>query len=129
MYSSKTSKRSKRGSVQVKNSRNWLQLVSSHGGNRHYVSLGVRSTPLNRKLAQDKAFEIERDIEYGEFDPTYEKYKVGTTLKTVDPVSELSAQLKLSELWHQYVDSICRFNMSMLVKQESHLLRFGCMAG
>jgi integrase len=106
MYSQKNNRRSKRGSVQVKVSRNWLQLVFTHGGNRHYVSLGIRSTPLNRKIAQDKAFEIERDIEYGEFDSTYQKYQVGTTLTTVDPVSELpSSQATLCELWQQYVDA------------------------
>ncbi len=106
MYSQKANRRSKRGSVQVKNSRNWLQLVFTHGGRRHYVSLGIRSNPLNRKLAQDKAFEIERDIEYGEFDPTYQKYQVGTALTTVDPIGELpTSQTSLLELWRQYVDA------------------------
>jgi integrase len=106
MYSQKSNRRSQRGSVQVKNSKNWLQLVFTHGGKRHYVSLGIRSNPLNRKLAKDKAFEIERDLEYGEFDPTYQKYQVGTTLTTVDPISELPAsQTSLSGLWQQYVDA------------------------
>ncbi len=89
MYSQKAGQRAKRGSIQIKTSRGWLQLVFTHGGKRHYVSLGIRSNPLNRKLAKDKAFEIERDIEYGEFDATYQKYQVGTTLTTVDPIGEL----------------------------------------
>lgn len=81
-----------------------MQLVFTYGGKRHYVSLGIRSNPLNRKIAKDKAFEIERDIEYGEFDPTYQKYKVGTTLTTVEPISELpTSQTSLTELWQQYV--------------------------
>ncbi|MEL6555800.1 MAG: DUF3596 domain-containing protein [Cyanobacteria bacterium J06621_11] len=106
MYSQKPNRRSKRGSVQLKTSRGWLQLVFTHGGKRHYVSMGMRSTPLNRKLAKDKAFEIERDLEYGEFDTTYKKYQVGTTLTTVDPTGELpSAKTTLSGLWKQYVDA------------------------
>jgi len=43
----------------------------AHGGRCHYVSLGVCGTPLNRKVAKDKAFEIERDLEYGKIDTTY----------------------------------------------------------
>ena len=65
---------------------NRLQRVFSYGGKRHYVSLGLSSAALNRKIAQDKAFEIEKDIEYGQFDPTYQKNKVGTTLTTPEPV-------------------------------------------
>ncbi len=60
MYSQKTNRRSKRGSVQVKNSRNWLQLVFTHDGKRHYLFLGIRSNSLNRKLAQDKAMIIKQ---------------------------------------------------------------------
>lgn len=108
MYSQNSKRqKAKAGSVQVKNSNNRLQLTFTHGGKRHYISLGINSTPLNRKLAKDKAFEIERDIEYGEFDTTYQKYKVGTALTTVDPVSKLSSspKLQLSGLWKQYVDA------------------------
>ncbi|MEO1389830.1 MAG: DUF3596 domain-containing protein [Cyanobacteria bacterium J06634_6] len=53
-------RKAKAGTVQLKNSKNRLQLAFTHRGKRHYISLGVSSTPLNRKLAQDKAFEIER---------------------------------------------------------------------
>ncbi len=106
MYSQKAGQRAKRGSIQIKISRGWLQLVFTHGGKRHYVSLGIRSNPLNRKLAKDKAFEIERDIEYGEFDSTYQKYQVGTTLTTVDPIGELpTSKTTLPGLWQQYVDA------------------------
>lgn len=106
MYSQNSKRRSQRGSVQIKNSRNWLQLVFTHGGKRHYISLGIRSNPLNRKIAKDKAFEIQKDIEYGEFDPTYEKYKVGTALTTVEPVSKLpTSKTSLPALWERYVDA------------------------
>jgi integrase len=106
MYAQKSKQKAQYGSVQVRNSNNRLQLVFSHGGKRHYISLGVKSTPLNWKIAKDKAFEIQRDIEYGEFDPTYRKYKVKTTLTTVEPTRELPVvQPKLSDLWSQYVEA------------------------
>ena len=91
MYSQRSKRRkAKSGTVQVKNSNNRLQLTFTHGGKRHYISLGISSTPLNRKLAQDKAFEIERDIQYGEFDPTYQKYKISSVLTTIRSANYLS---------------------------------------
>lgn len=105
MQPTKSAKKAKYGLAQVRNSHNRLQIVFSHGSKRHYISLELSSTPLNRKIAQDKAFEIERDIEYGEFDATYQKYRVGTTLTTVEPIGELPvSKTTLPELWTQYVD-------------------------
>ena len=93
MYPKTSRQKAKSGSIRVKDSNNRLQLVFTHGGKRHYVSLGLSNTPLNRKLAQDKAFEIQRDIEYGEFDPTYAKYTINTALTTVDPVTPISVSV------------------------------------
>ncbi|MEO1182718.1 MAG: DUF3596 domain-containing protein [Cyanobacteria bacterium J06636_28] len=70
MYARSSHRKSSGGTVKVKNSNNRLQLVFTHGGKRHYISLGISDTLLNLKLAQDKAFEVQRDIEYGEFAPT-----------------------------------------------------------
>ena len=70
MYAKSSRRKSSGGTVKVKNSNNRLQLVFTQGGKRHYISLGISDTPLNLKLAQDKAFEVQRDIEYGEFDLT-----------------------------------------------------------
>lgn len=73
---------------------------------RHYVSLGITNTPINRKLAQEQAFQIQRDIEYGEFDPTYERYRVQSALTTVSPPSTIPVSLpKLPELWARYVEA------------------------
>lgn len=68
MYSkaSRSRKKSKAGSVQYRSSNNRLQLVFTFGGKRHFLSTGLSDTPYNRKLVQDKALEIERDIQYGE---------------------------------------------------------------
>jgi len=98
-------KKSKAGGVQIKVARNSLQLVFTYGGKRHYISPGLHDSPLNRKLAQDKAFQIQRDIEYGEFDPTYQKYKIQSALTTDDPISTVPINvLDLPEIWHRYVD-------------------------
>ena len=106
MYPKTSRQKAKSGSIRVKDSNNRLQLVFTHGGKRHYVSLGLSNTPLNRKLAQDKAFEIQRDIEYGEFDPTYAKYTINTALTTVDPVTPIPVSvMKLPELWARYVEA------------------------
>jgi integrase len=108
MYSkpSRNRKKSKAGTVQIKVARNSLQLVFSYGGQRHYVSPGLLDSPLNRKLAQEKAFQIQRDIEYGEFDPTYQKYKVQSALTTVEDVTTLPLNVpSLPELWQRYRDA------------------------
>jgi integrase len=104
MYSKGSGRKATAGSIKVKDSNNRLQLVFTHGGKRHYISLGLTNTPINRKLAQEQAFQIQRDIEYGEFDPTYERYRVQSALTTVSPPSTIPVSLpKLPELWARYV--------------------------
>lgn len=105
MYARNSRRKAKSGSVQIKISNNRLQLVFSHGGKRHYFSTGLTNSPLHRKLAQDKAFQIQRDIEYGEFDSTLEKYKPQSTLTTVEPVDTIAPPLPtMAELWTKYVE-------------------------
>ncbi|EKU99169.1 Integrase [Leptolyngbya sp. PCC 7375] len=99
---SRSRRKAKTGSVKVRNSNNRLQLVFTLAGKRHFVSLGLTDTPLNRKLAQDKAFEVQRDIEYGEFDATYQKYKPQKTSEENDPLTQHSSQL--IALWERYVE-------------------------
>jgi hypothetical protein len=106
MYSKSSGRKATAGSIKVKDSNNRLQLVFTYGGKRHYISLGLTNTPINRKLAQEQAFQIQRDIEYGEFDPTYEKYKIQSALTTVDPPSTISVSIpKLPELWARYSEA------------------------
>ena len=66
--SPRTRRKAKVGTVTVRNSNNRLQLVFTHLGKRHFVSLGLAHSPLNMRKAQEIAFEVQRDIEYGEFD-------------------------------------------------------------
>lgn len=96
-------RKSKSGTVQIRSSNNRLQLVFTFQEKRHFVSLGLSDNPLNRKLAQDKAFEVQRDIEYGEFDPTCKKYKVKKKTQDVEEDSP-TATLTLLKLWEQYVE-------------------------
>ncbi len=107
MYSKpRQGKKSKAGSVQLKLSNNRLQLVFSFGGKRHYLSLGLTDTPYNRKQAQNKAFEIQRDMDYGQFDPNdLDKYKIGVSLTTVEPVTPITPMPTILGIWKGYFES------------------------
>lgn len=48
--------------VRLKVSNGRIQLVYTHEGRRNYLSLGLSDTPVNRRLAELKAAEIEQDI-------------------------------------------------------------------
>ncbi|MGB7414840.1 MAG: hypothetical protein WA902_11590, partial [Thermosynechococcaceae cyanobacterium] len=64
-------------------------------------------TASSLSLHQDKALEIERDIAYGEFDPSHlEKYKVKTASSTPDPIAAVTVTSPtLSDLWKQYSEA------------------------
>ena len=99
-------KKSKSGSVQIKVSNNRLQLVFSFGGKRHYLSLGLTDTPYNRKQAQDKVFEIQRDMDYGQFEVNnLDKYKIGVSLSTVEPITPITPVLTIPSIWKGYFES------------------------
>lgn len=105
MYAKNSRRKAKAGSVQVSDRRGYLRIIFTHGGKRHFIATGLPNTPLNRKLAQETAFQIQRDIEYGEFDPTYQKYKPQSALTTVDDATPLPTALPtLPDLWSQYLE-------------------------
>jgi integrase len=52
-----------------------LRLRWSYAGKRHTMALGYADTPANNGFAQLKAAQIQRDIEYREFDPSLKKYR------------------------------------------------------
>jgi integrase len=103
MYS-RNRKKARSGSVQIRNSNDRLQLVFTFGGKRYFVSTGLGDNPYNRKLARDKALEVERDIAYGEFNPEkLSEYKPSPVLTTADPDAPISTTIpNLSELWELY---------------------------
>jgi hypothetical protein len=98
--STRTRRKAKTGSVQLRSSNGRLQLVFTLAPKRHFLSLGLADTPLNRKLAQDKAFEVQRDLEYGEFDPSYRKYQSCTLQDSLGHASSA----RLLNLWERYVE-------------------------
>ncbi len=75
MQSKSSSRKSTKGSVVVFNSHDRLQLRFRFGCKRHYISLGLADTLINRRFAELKAAEIEQDILKEKFDTTLEKYK------------------------------------------------------
>ncbi len=103
MYSKDTQHKATKGSVQLKASNGRLQLVFSYGGKRHYISTGLADTPANKKLAEFRASEIEKDILSERFDETLQKYKPKSALSTVTPVTPIGKpKPKLDELWNRY---------------------------
>ena len=64
-------------------------------------------TSLGQKRAGALAATIQRDIDYGEFDASLDKYKPAAALSTVTPIAptpETPPQLGLSELWEKYTE-------------------------
>lgn len=61
VHSESRQRKAAKGSVRIKVSNERLQLVFSHAGTRHYLSLGVPDNKLNRKVAEAKAKLIESD--------------------------------------------------------------------
>ena len=103
MFSRTPTGRASKGSVSIINTHDRLQLRFSYGGKRHYVTLGLPDTVANRKLAELKAAEIEKDILYERLDPTLEKYKPQSALSTVTPTTPTTkAKPQLDELWAKY---------------------------
>ncbi len=88
-----------KGTVKIKNSRGWLQLVFTFDSRRRYLSLGVEDSKNARALAQMKAKRIELDILSGNFDETLAKYKYGASGDAVKP-----RKPSLAELWDKFMD-------------------------
>lgn len=79
-----------------------MQLVFSHGGKRHYLSLGWADNKITRKSAEFKARQIEEDIYKDRLDPTLIKYKPQSALNIITPITPTEPELTLKNLWQQY---------------------------
>ncbi|MEO1125704.1 MAG: DUF3596 domain-containing protein, partial [Cyanobacteria bacterium J06639_16] len=97
-------RKAKKGTVQLKNSNDRLQLVFSWQGQRYYLSTGLPDGPINRKAAEQKARQIELDFVSGNFDPTLDKYRPQTVLRTQQPDITPKLTPELKTLWQQYVE-------------------------
>lgn len=102
MYSKAATGKASKGTVQIINSHERLQLRFRYAGKRHYISLGFSDTATNRKLAEMKAREIELDILSGHFDETLVKYKPHSALMTIAP--DITPTPSLKQLWEKFVE-------------------------
>ena len=96
------SRKAKKGTVQVKNSNDRLQLVFSWQRQRYYFSTGLPDSPINRKLAEQKARQIELDFVSGNFDPSLDKYR--PEVEQSQSQRKTPATPKLLDLWLQYME-------------------------
>lgn len=65
-----------------------------------YISTRLDTTPENFKKAQRKVFEIEEDLELGNFDTTLEKYQFKLYFSVVSKKPQVVVELKT--LWAEY---------------------------
>jgi len=86
-----------KGDVRVHNDKGWLRLVWSCYGKRYWLSLGLPSSNTNRKLAELKAAEIQKDILYERFDSTLTKYRPGHQPESEQTATESPAITHLFE--------------------------------
>lgn len=93
-----------KGSVGVESFQGRLRLRlprQIYSGKQKYLTLGLADTPENWKEAEAKAWQIEKDILAGYFDPTLAKYKPQTHLTVVEAIKPA---ITLSELWDKYTE-------------------------
>ncbi len=96
------SRKAKKGTVQVKNSNDRLQLVFSWQRQRYYFSTGLPDSPINRKLAEQKARQIELDFVSGNFDASLDKYR--PEVEQPEAKHRTDPTPKLLDLWEQYME-------------------------
>jgi len=95
--------RQSKGTVAIIISNDRLQLRFNYGGKRHYLTLGLSDTQVNRRVAEAKAKLIESDIIYERVDLTLKKYRPEMASKIDAPVIPASTpKLSFNELWEQY---------------------------
>lgn len=103
MNSNGRQRKASKGTVQVKNSNDRLQLVFSYAGKRHYISLGLPDTKHNRASAEMRARQIELDIASGNFDSTLAKYKFQSAIAAPsDSGITPSVTPSAREMWEAY---------------------------
>jgi len=78
--------RQSKGTVAIIISNDRLQLRFNYGGKRHYLTLGLSDTQVNRRVAEAKAKLIESDIIYERVDLTLKKYRPEMASKIDAPV-------------------------------------------
>lgn len=96
--------RGTRGGIHIENWSGKSALRWSYQGQRYYLSLNLSDTALHRKLATARSLEIERDIAYGQFDPTLERYGKAPIARD----EQKSPSQPVIEVWDTYYQSIAQ---------------------
>lgn len=99
--------RASKGSVTVEEFRGKLRLHLPrflYGGKNKYLSTGLDNTPENKKLAEAKAKQIEKDIAYERFDPTLNRYRPEHLQVIESPSTKPIAIYTCAELWKKYFE-------------------------
>lgn len=111
MYPQTSLGKASKGSVQLKNSNQRLQIVFSYPveiegemqRKRFYISTGYADTPENREKISHLVTTIKTDIEYGQVDLSLQKYKPSAFLSTFTPITPIKKpKPQLNELWDKY---------------------------
>jgi integrase len=106
MQANDTQRKAFKGSAQIKSSNDRLQLVFSYGGKRRYLSLGMRDTTLNRRVAEMTANQIELDLLSGNFDDSLNKYRREplASPEEITPILTPIAEPALTphQIWERY---------------------------
>lgn len=103
-YSKNHSSSSTGDKAQIQSNGGYLRIAFPkhlYSDKRKYLSLGLADTPDNGTRAVLKLLEIQRDIDYNEFDPTLEKYLPGSKNKvntSNTPGEEQVEQLTLRQM-------------------------------
>lgn len=93
--------RGTRGDIHIETRSGKLALRWTHQKQRYFLSLNLTDTALHRKIAIARSLEIERDIIFGQFDPTLERYGKVIAHEEQKPLSP-----SVIEVWSAYYQSI-----------------------
>lgn len=137
--------RTVKGKATIRVDKNYLRIgLPRHlyEGEQKFLSLGLKNTPENWSKAEAKLSTIQRDIDYGEFDATLEKYRPGAKinkansiasidnsisdqLTTPKPLSELTVKQMLEVFPSKYFFTRKKGRQSLrtLEQHEQHILR------
>ncbi len=88
--------KAKPGTVSIQSRNGLLSLRWRYEGKEFSLSTGLRDTPYHRTITQRKQALVQRDIDYGEFDQSLEKYR--------DRPTEQREQLTTVELWQRFTE-------------------------
>jgi integrase len=115
----------KKTKIHVQERGGWLKLRWSYQGKRYDFALGLPEGTINRKVAENKASEIELDIATGNFDPTLDKYKsIGQIQAQVEQAERAKSEFTVTVLFQKFMEHKAKeVYPQTLIKYEATLQR------